>query len=307
VVQVGQFGDDEIHLSATLARSKFLNILGYATFFGISALTAMSRDTAPFGLGLPPASAALGHLRNRVLKWAFTHLLFRDVNAYYDRMRARVGLPPSRRGLLDDALVADLYLQGTTPAFEYPRTDLPPQVHFIGPFVPEPGRDFVPPAWWDELLAHRRPAVHVTQGTQQTDPEQLLIPTLRALAEEDVLVLATTGGKPAESVRLDPLPANVRLERFIPHAHLLPHVDAMVTNGGYGGVQTALGHGVPLVAAGRTEEKPEVCARGVGEGRDRPEDATSVAGAGTCGGAGGAHGSALPAQRRAGGRRLPPP
>lgn len=32
VVLVGQSGADEIHLSASLARSKGLNILGYATF-----------------------------------------------------------------------------------------------------------------------------------------------------------------------------------------------------------------------------------------------------------------------------------
>jgi len=42
---------------------------------------------------------------------------------------------------------------------------------------------------------------------------------------------------------------------------VLPHVDAMVTNGGYGGVQTALAHGVPIVAAGRSEDKMEVNAR----------------------------------------------
>ena len=35
----------------------------------------------------------------------------------------------------------------------------------------------------------------------------------------------------------------------------------MVTNGGYGGVQQALSHGVPLVVAGTTEDKPEVAAR----------------------------------------------
>jgi UDP:flavonoid glycosyltransferase YjiC (YdhE family) len=35
----------------------------------------------------------------------------------------------------------------------------------------------------------------------------------------------------------------------------------MVTNGGFNGVQSALSHGVPLVCAGKTEEKPEVCAR----------------------------------------------
>ena len=35
----------------------------------------------------------------------------------------------------------------------------------------------------------------------------------------------------------------------------------MVTNGGYGGVQLALAHGVPLVVAGNTEEKGEIAAR----------------------------------------------
>ena len=44
----------------------------------------------------------------------------------------------------------------------------------------------------------------------------------------------------------------------MPFAALLPRVDAMVTNGGFGGVQFALAHGVPLVVGGTTEEKPEV-------------------------------------------------
>ena len=103
--------------------------------------------------------------------------------------------------------------------------------------------------------------MHVTQGTATTEADQLLVPSLRALADEEVLVVATTGGKPVEGIGLAPLPANARLESFIPRHHLLPHVDVMVTNGGYGGVQIALANGVPLVAAGRTEEKPEVCAR----------------------------------------------
>ena len=37
-------------------------------------------------------------------------------------------------------------------------------------------------------------------------------------------------------------------------------VDVMITNGGYGGVQKALAHGIPLIAAGKSEDKPEVCA-----------------------------------------------
>jgi UDP:flavonoid glycosyltransferase YjiC (YdhE family) len=35
----------------------------------------------------------------------------------------------------------------------------------------------------------------------------------------------------------------------------------MVTNGGYGGVQMALAHAVPLVVAGAKEDKPEVAGR----------------------------------------------
>ena len=39
-----------------------------------------------------------------------------------------------------------------------------------------------------------------------------------------------------------------------------------VTNGGYGGVHYALGHGVPIVVAGMTEDKAEVSARVVWSG-----------------------------------------
>ena len=35
----------------------------------------------------------------------------------------------------------------------------------------------------------------------------------------------------------------------------------MVTNGGYGGVQYALSHGLPLVVAGDGEDKPDIAAR----------------------------------------------
>ena len=103
--------------------------------------------------------------------------------------------------------------------------------------------------------------VHVTQGTlDNADLGRLLLLTVAALARDDVLVVATTGGPDPEPLRAG-LPENVRLERFVPHDLLLPHVDAMVTNGGYGGVQQALAHGVPLVVAGDSEDKPEVAAR----------------------------------------------
>jgi UDP:flavonoid glycosyltransferase YjiC (YdhE family) len=133
-------------------------------------------------------------------------------------------------------------------------------VRFVGPILAPPTAAFDEPSWWGELGAGR-PVVHVTQGTlDNADLSRLLFLAIRALAHEDVLVVATTGGPDPEPLRAG-LPANTRLERFIPHDRLLPHVDVMVTNGGYGGVQQALANGVPLVVAGDSEDKPEVGAR----------------------------------------------
>jgi MGT family glycosyltransferase len=254
-----EFPADVLLAESTFGGAQFAYELGGPPWasFNILPMTIASRDAAPFGLGLPPSASNLGRLRNQSLHWLFNNVLFRDVVTHYRRVRRSVGLT-SPAGVAD--ISPFLYLQGGTPAFEYPRSDLPPQVHFVGPLLPEPPARFTPPSWWPDLQAGR-PVILVTQGTVATQSEQLIVPTIEALADLDVLVVATTGGKPVESVKLDMLPSNVRIERFIPYHQLLPHVDVMVTNGGYGGVQLALAHGVPLVAAGETEEKPEICAR----------------------------------------------
>lgn len=232
---------------------------------GISALMIPSIDTAPFGSAQPPARDERDRARTRHLNWLVQRVLFRDATRSYRRGRVAAGLTAGT-GTYFDVMSPQLYLQPTIPAFEYPRSDLPPQVHFIGPLVPEaPPERAALPAWWDELAAaHRtgRPIVLVTQGTLATDPRELLRPALRALAGEDVLVVAIAGrgGDPA-SLGLPALPANVRVARYVPYHALMPLVSVVVTNGGYGGVQMALRHGVPLVVAGGSEDKPEIAAR----------------------------------------------
>lgn len=229
--------------------------------YGVMPLSIASRDTAPMGLAMLPDSSFLGRIRNQMLYFLFDKIIFRDVNAYVNALLKQLNMPPSNKGVMDTTISEFMYLQPTVEAFEYPRSDLPPQVHFIGPFLPGPSADFVPPAWWDEMVQSKRPVVHVTQGTVATETNQLTLPTIKALANEDMMVVVTTGGKPVETLGINDLPANVKVESFIPHYHLLPHVSVMVTNGGYGGVQIALANGVPLVVAGASEDKPEVANR----------------------------------------------
>jgi MGT family glycosyltransferase len=201
-----------------------------------------------------------GRLRNRALNLATQKVLLRPSHQAAETMLEALGLPKLPVFILDSAVLADRLVAPTIPEFEYHRSDLPDHVRFVGAVTPEPADSFVAPRWWKELSADR-PVVHVTQGTiDNADLSRLIGPTIEALAAEDVTVVVTTGGRPISQLR-SPLPPNTFAAEFIPHDMLLPSVDVMVTNGGYGAVQRALMTGVPLVVAGNTEDKPEVAAR----------------------------------------------
>ena len=222
---------------------------------GVLPLGVQSRDTAPFGLGLMPDSSGIGQWRNRALHWAAQNVIFRAVGRDLRGICERTGVAQRK---FAPPVAPSLMLQATVASFEYPQRDLPRQLHFIGPVTPPlPARPTLPP-WWSELLAERRPVVLVTQGTLATDPRELIGPTLRALAGEPVLVVAAGVSDPAA---LGDLPVNARIAGFVPFQLLLPYVSVFVTNGGYGGVQQALSHGLPLVVAGDSEDKAEVANR----------------------------------------------
>ncbi len=234
--------------------------------FSTTPLTLTSVDTAPFGTGLAPASKRAGRVRNRALNWTFQRVVFAEQQKAANDVRKEMGLPPRRSFFLNwNFELPTKYLAATIPEFEYPRSDLPAQVRFTGAMLPTPPSDAELPSWWDDIAAAReegKRVIVVTQGTVATEAHKLLLPAIRGLATMDALVIGTTGGPdPEKMLPVSRRPANLRLERFVPFAALLPHVDVMVTNGGYGGVQQALAHGIPLVVAGRTEDKMEVSAR----------------------------------------------
>nr|WP_294696555.1 nucleotide disphospho-sugar-binding domain-containing protein [uncultured Friedmanniella sp.] len=251
VVDVGFVGVVPLLLRGPTGRPPVVTI-------GLTPLMFSSRDTAPFGLAKPPSASPLGRLRNRALQ-ELTHRMFRGNQRHINEVLERLGLGKLPVFFLDVAPLADQYLQLCGPSFEYPRSDLPAHVRFVGPIIPPPTTDSELPPWWDEV-EDGRPVVLVTQGTvDNLDLSRLLEPTLSALDGADVLVIATTGGRPVSV--LPPPPDNARVVEFIPYAAVLPHADLMVTNGGYGGVQQSLAYGVPLIVAGDSEDKPEVAAR----------------------------------------------
>lgn len=252
--------------------------------YSTGPLNLSSVDVAPFGLGWQPAASLPGRLRNRVMWRLIYGLVYRERQKVLGRVRAQLGLRPLGGYSIDwVAQITDAYLQTGIPEFEYPRRDLPPSVRFIGPTQPASVDPAARPEWWPELAAAReqgRRVVFVTQGTIATDMANLVLPTVQALAGSDVLLVATTSGQDPETVLpAARRPANLRLEAFVPYTALMPMVDLVVTNGGYGGVQTALQHGVPLVVSGTSEDRMETNARVVWSGTgvslktDRPKPA----------------------------------
>lgn len=227
---------------------------------GTSILHCARPDRAPPFLGLPPAATPEQETAYGRIAEAYDAAVDRPVGLSLAAVLADLGAPAPPWPLLDAVVrLADTYLQLTVPGFEYPFA-LPPTVRFVGALPIVPGQA-APPPWAGDLDGTRK-VVLVTQGTVANHDFGLLVgPALAALAgESDVLTVVTGGGRGLDAIP-GPIPANARFSPYLPFEWLLPRIDAMVTNGGYGSVNQALSFGIPLVAAGLTEDKADVNAR----------------------------------------------
>jgi UDP:flavonoid glycosyltransferase YjiC (YdhE family) len=229
---------------------------------GTSFLHWCRDDGAPNFLGLPPATTDAERTLYAAIAEEYSRAVDQPAALKLNEALAALGVGPLSQSLtLFDSMVAlaDAYMQLTVPGFEFPRP-IPSAVTFIGTLPIVPNQAPLPP--WAHELDGTRKVVLVTQGTVANHNFGLLVaPTLAALASEpDVLVVATAGGRPVEAIP-GPIPANARLASFLPFEWLLPKVDVLVTNGGYGTVNQALSFGIPLVTAGLTEDKADVNAR----------------------------------------------
>lgn len=231
------------------------------TFFG----------PVPVGPGEDPKAA------NRAANAQF-RLLLKPSDDRADQVLADLGAAPLTSPFIDALYtMADATAVLTVPGFEFERNDTPKSLHMVGILPGQGAGGWQTPDWWAELDGS--PVAVVTQGTlANADLSALIEPTLRALADRDVTVVAALG-RNAGPLSI-PLPSNARAAEFIPFDLLLPKADVLITNGGFGGTQSALAAGVPVIVAGLSEDKPAVAARvahhgvGVNLQTDNPEPET---------------------------------
>lgn len=210
-----------------------------------------SRDAPPFGLGLKPMAGPLGRLRDQSVS-RLSLLSWNKVLPRLNRIRASAGAP-NFRGVGQVFGRAPVTIAFTAEPFEYPRSDWPSSVRLVGPSLWEPAAET--PAWIRDL---QKPVVLVSTSTEFQADDRLLQVALDALATEAVTVIATSPIGSRAGLRI---PANAKVEAFVPHGPILKFAVCVVCHGGMGTTQKALAAGVPICVVPFGRDQPEVARR----------------------------------------------
>ena len=159
-----------------------------------------------------------------------------------------------------------------------------------------PYLSMTPPGLDDGAASHRfreqppiavrrmgEPLVYVTFGSVAAGMPlfpSLYAAALEALADVPARVLLTIG-EHADAGALGTLPANVRVERWVPQDEILREAALVVCHGGYGTTAGALAHGVPLVVVPVFADQGRNARRvaEIGAGIAMPQPASIVAAA----------------------------
>ncbi len=263
VVETMFFGAIPLVLRPTAIRPRVVAL-------GSNPLSLPGRGRPPAGLGWSPARTWLGRVRNSAVNAVARRLVLRSVQRAAEQCVQSMGSELTI-SFLDWLTLVDAIVQLTVADFEYPLSDRHREsVHFVGPLAVSDAERHSRPSWWDDLDTSK-PTVLVTQGSAELDLSQLVQPTVTAFADSDVNVLVVRG---RGAIGLDErLPGNVYVTSELAYDDVFPLLSCFVTNGGYGGVGFALRHGVPVIAAGRSQDKADVVARvrwsGIGVGINR--------------------------------------
>ncbi|WYZ38041.1 hypothetical protein EsH8_II_001547 [Colletotrichum jinshuiense] len=239
---------------------------------GVAAFVMESQDTGPVSLGLPPDSTESGRRRNKALQELVEKGPMKPmVDAYQNALkRAECTSIPERNIFRSCYTAHDVVLQLCSPGLEYPISDIPPSVKFVG-VLPRTviSPDFQYPPWWSEVKRTQkdnkyRHVIFVSQGTVNSDYSELILPAIRAFSNvQDVLIVATLGGRGAQLPSDFQVPPNARVVDYFPYDAILEYTDVFISNAGYGALTHSVRNGVPIVLAGETEEKIEVTMRAV--------------------------------------------
>lgn len=134
-----------------------------------------------------------------------------------------------------------------------PTKSLPAHVKKVGPIFWSPMGSLPD---WVKTLDHSRPIVYVTLGS--TAHPDLYHCLLKMLQDMPVTVFMTTGGQ--ITLEAKDIPANVRVETYLPGESVMAYADVVIHHGGAGTVYQTIAAGKPSIAVATHFEQEMIAA-----------------------------------------------
>lgn len=200
----------------------------------------------------------------------------------YNPVRREYGLELDPSG---EMMSRYLVLSPFPDSLRDPRNPAPPTAHGIRIVdVDRPSGAVDPMPDWATAI-EGAPSVYFTLGTVFNHESGDLFRRVLAGLRELPINLLVTVGREIDPATLGLQPANVRIERFVAQAEILPHADLVISHGGSGSVLGALAHGRPMVVLPIGADQPlnaeRISALGVGRSlnavRATPDDVRAAA------------------------------
>lgn len=228
----------------------------------------------PMGPGLMPPATPEEHAQAEAVGAGMNAALAERLPVL-NAARVDLGLAPLTDAF-DQMRVADRILLGTSRAFDWPVTALPPNVRYVGPLLDQPSWVGAWTSPWP--AADIRPLVVVAMSTTFQNQAGAIQAVLDAAADLPVRLVATRG--PGLSGMPFRVPANAVVVDSAPHDALMAEASVVVTHCGHGSVMRALRSGRPLLCMpmGRdqNDNAARIAGRGAGLRLGRDSDAPAI-------------------------------
>lgn len=150
---------------------------------------------------------------------------------------------------------AELVLHATDAWFDYDHRGVPPNHKYVGPLFWEAAGSV--PA---DLEEAGEPWMLCTLSSHKQDDTPIAHAAMHALAHTRNR-LAVTVGMGHTPDELAPIPANARVEQYIPHSAVLKNAPLFISHAGHGSVMKSLWYGVPMVLVPWSRDQFGVAAR----------------------------------------------
>lgn len=211
----------------------------------------------PFFTTWPYRNAWWARLRNR-LTWAGLNRLYQPILQQIQTRRRELQLSIPKT--IADTWSSRLQLCQQPASFDFPRSELPTALHYVGPLHQATVHAANPAAAnfpWDRLS--HKPLVYASLGTLQNQLQHVFRTILAGLADLDVQVVLALGKK--DAVWNEPTPANALVVGYAPQLELIERASLVITHAGLNTALETLTRGKPMVCIPVTNDQPGVAAR----------------------------------------------